>query len=343
MRKLSKVMSVAMAAAMVMSMTACGSGNETTQEPNTDSTATTSEPAEDAAGKVYNIGICQQLEHPALDAATEGFQAALNDKLGDNVTFDVQNAQNEQANAATIANNFVASDVDLILANATTALQACAAATTDIPIIGTSVTDYATALEIDDWTGVTGRNISGTSDLAPLDEQENMLVELFPEAKNVAILYCSAEPNSKFQATKFEEYLDEDGISYKEFTASDSNDIGSVVQSAIEYADVIYIPTDNTMAQNTEAINNITLPAKVPVIAGEEGSCAGCGVATLSISYYDIGYRAGEMAYEILVNGADVTTMDVEYAPQVVKEYNKSIADELGITIPEDYVAIETE
>ena len=343
MRKLSKVMSVAMAAAMVMSMTACGSGNETTQEPNTDSTATTSEPAEDAAGKVYNIGICQQLEHPALDAATEGFQAALNDKLGDNVTFDVQNAQNEQANAATIANNFVASDVDLILANATTALQACAAATTDIPIIGTSVTDYATALEIDDWTGVTGRNISGTSDLAPLDEQENMLVELFPEAKNVAILYCSAEPNSKFQATKFEEYLDEDGISYKEFTASDSNDIGSVVQSAIEYADVIYIPTDNTMAQNTEAINNITLPAKVPVIAGEEGICSGCGVATLSISYYDIGYRAGEMAYEILVNGADVTTMDVEYAPQVVKEYNKSIVDELGITIPEDYVAIETE
>lgn len=343
MRKLSKVMSVAMAAAMVMSMTACGSGNETTQEPSTDSAATTSESAEDVAGKVYNIGICQQLEHPALDAATEGFQAALKDKLGDNVTFDVQNAQNEQANAATIANNFVASDVDLILANATTALQACAAATTDIPIIGTSVTDYATALEIDDWTGVTGRNISGTSDLAPLDEQENMLVELFPEAKNVAILYCSAEPNSKFQATKFEEYLDEDGISYKEFTASDSNDIGSVVQSAIEYADVIYIPTDNTMAQNTEAINNITLPAKVPVVAGEEGICSGCGVATLSISYYDIGYRAGEMAYEILVNGADVTTMDVEYAPQVVKEYNKSIADELGITIPEDYVAIETE
>ncbi|MCI5622056.1 MAG: ABC transporter substrate-binding protein [Lachnospiraceae bacterium] len=343
MRKFSKVMSVAMAAAMVMSMTACGSGNETTQEPNTDSSATTSEPVEDAAGKVYNVGICQQLEHPALDAATEGFQAALKDKLGDNVTFDVQNAQNEQANAATIANNFVAGDVDLILANATTALQACAAATTDIPIIGTSVTDYATALEIDDWTGVTGRNISGTSDLAPLDEQENMLVELFPEAKNVAILYCSAEPNSKFQATKFEEYLDEDGISYKEFTASDSNDIGSVVQSAIEYADVIYIPTDNTMAQNTEAINNITLPAKVPVIAGEEGICSGCGVATLSISYYDIGYRAGEMAYEILVNGADVTTMDVEYAPQVVKEYNKSIVDELGITIPEDYVAIETE
>lgn len=298
MKKFSKVMATVMAAAMAMSMGACGGSS--------DPASTQSGVKGDADGKVYNIGICQQLEHPALDSATEGFQDALKEKLGDNVIFDVQNAQNEQANAATIANNFVANNVDLILANATTALQCSAAATTDIPIIGTSVTDYATALQIDDWTGTTGRNISGTSDLAPLDEQENMLAELFPEAKNVAILYCSAEPNSKFQATNFEKYLDEDNISYKEFTASDSNDIGSVVQSAVEYADVIYIPTDNTMAQNTEAINNITLPAKVPVVAGEEGICTGCGVATLSISYYDIGYRAGEMAYEILVNGADI-------------------------------------
>lgn len=337
MRKLGKVTAVVMAAALAMSMGACGgsgdSGAASTQGGASGSTD----------GKVYNIGICQQLEHPALDAATEGFQAALKDKLGDKVTFDVQNAQNEQANASTIANNFVANNVDLILANATTALQCSAAATTDIPILGTSVTDYATALEIDNWDGTTGRNISGTSDLAPLDEQENMLVELFPDAKNVAILYCSAEPNSKFQATNFEKYLEEDKISYKEFTASDSNDIGSVVQSATEYADVIYIPTDNTMAQNTEAINNITLPEKIPVIAGEEGICTGCGVATLSISYYDIGYKAGEMAYDVLVNGADITTMKVEYAPKVTKEYNKEICDTLGITVPADYEAIATE
>ena len=337
MRKLGKVTAVVMAAALAMSMGACGgsgdSGAASTQGGASGSTD----------GKVYNIGICQQLEHPALDAATEGFQAALKDKLGDKVTFDVQNAQNEQANASTIANNFVANNVDLILANATTALQCSAAATTDIPILGTSVTDYATALEIDNWDGTTGRNISGTSDLAPLDEQENMLVELFPDAKNVAILYCSAEPNSKFQATNFEKYLEEDKISYKEFTASDSNDIGSVVQSATEYADVIYIPTDNTMAQNTEAINNITLPAKIPVIAGEEGICTGWGVATLSISYYDIGYKAGEMAYDVLVNGADITTMKVEYAPKVTKEYNKEICDTLGITVPADYEAIATE
>ena len=305
MKKLNKAMSVAVAAAMVVSLGACGNSADAAKD-GTQSAG--------ASGKVYNIGICQQLEHPALDQATQGFEDVLKEKLGDNVKFDLQNAQNEQANASTIANNFVS-----------------------------SVTDYATALEISDWSGTTGRNISGTSDLAPLDQQEDMLVELYPDAKHVAILYCSAEANSKYQATEFEKYLDEDGISYKEFTASDSNDIGSVVQSATEYADVIYIPTDNTMAQNTEAINNIALPAGTPIIAGEEGICKGCGVATLSISYYDIGKKAGEMAYDILVNGADITTMKIETAPNVTKEYNKDICDQLGVKIPDDYKAIEAE
>jgi putative ABC transport system substrate-binding protein len=362
MKKFKKVISVAMAAAMMASLTACGSSSDSASTSSDSSASAESavaeaesaaekeqsevasavaEASDTTSDKTYNIGICQQLEHPALDNATQGFEDALKDKLGDNVTFDLQNAQGEQANCATIANNFVANNVDLILANATTALQCAAAATADIPILGTSVTDYATALDIDDWTGTTGTNISGTSDLAPIDEQEKMLVELFPDAKNVAILYCSAEPNSKYQATEFEKALDADGISYKEFTAADSNDIASVVQSAVEYADVIYVPTDNTMAGNTEAINNITLPAGIPVIAGEEGICSGCGIATLSISYYDIGYRAGEMAYEILVNGADITTMEIEYAPQVTKEYNPEIAEKLGVTIPEDYTAIE--
>ena len=237
----------------------------------------------------------------------------------------------------------VAGNYDLILANATTALQCSAAATSTIPILGTSVTDYATALEIDDWTGSTGRNISGTSDLAPLDEQEAMIKELFPDVKTVGILYCSAEPNSKYQATQIEAALDADGIAYKEYTASDSNDITSVVQTAVSEVDVIYIPTDNTMANNTETINNIALPAGIPIIAGEEGICSGCGVATLSISYYDIGYTAGQMAYDILVNGADITTMEIKTAPQVTKEYNADICSQLGITPPDDYVAIETE
>ena len=263
--------------------------------------------------------------------------------MGDSVTFDVQNAQGEQANCSSIATTFVSNNYDLILANATTALQASAAATSTIPVLGTSVTDYATALDIDDWTGATGKNISGTSDLAPLDQQEDMLVELFPDAKNVGILYCSAEPNSVYQATEFGKYLDEDGISHKEYTVADSNDIASVVQSAVSEVDVIYIPTDNTMAGNTEAIDNITRPAGIPVIAGEEGICSGCGVATLSISYYDIGYKAGEMAYDILVNGKDISTMDIEYAPNVTKEYNADICSDLGITVPDDYVAIGAE
>lgn len=346
MRNSRKFISVLMASVMTLSMAACGSSD--TGSADSDSASNTvasgTESAAGEAGKVYNIGILQQLEHPALDSATEGFQDALTELLGEgNVKFDLQNAQGEQANCSSIATTFVSNDYDLILANATTALQCSAAATSTIPILGTSVTDYATALDIDDWSGATGTNVSGTSDLAPLDQQEDMLLELFPDAKTVGILYCSAEPNSVYQATKFGEYLTEDGVEFKEYTAADSNDIASVVQSAIAEVDVIYIPTDNTMAGNTETINNITLPAGVPVIAGEEGICSGCGVATLSISYYDIGYTAGEMAYDILVNGADITTMEVQYAPVVTKKYNVAICEELGIAIPEDYVAIEAE
>lgn len=318
-----KALALLLASAMTLSLTACGSSSSS---------------AEDSK---YNIGILQQLEHAALDAAAEGFQDALIELLGEeNVTFDLQNAQNEPANCATIANTFVANEYDLILANATTALQNCAAATSNIPILGTSITDYATALEIDNWSGTTSRNISGTSDLAPLDQQEDLLLELFPDVQTVGLLYCSAEPNSKYQATKFAEYLTADGIAYKEYTAADSNDIASVVQNAVSEVDVIYIPTDNTMAANTEVIANIVVPAGIPVIAGEEGICSGCGVATLSISYYDIGYKAGEMAYDILVNKADITTMEIEYAPQVTKKYNASICDQLSITPPDGYVAI---
>lgn len=328
-----KAITLLTAAAMVTGLLAgCGSTGDTASGSSGDTAS---------SDKVYKIGICQLVEHDALDAATQGFEDALVELLGEgNVTFDFQNAQGEQPNCATICTQFIAEDVDLILANATPALQAATSATNEIPILGTSITDYATALDIADWTGATGTNVSGTSDLAPLEEQEDMLVELFPDAKKVGILYCSSEANSVYQARVFEECLKEDGIAYEEFTAADSNDIQAVVTSACDSCDVLYIPTDNTMANNTEAVNNICQPAGVPVIAGEEGICAGCGVATLSISYYDIGYAAGEMAYDILVNGADIKTMEVQYAPKVTKEYNKTICDALGITIPEDYVAI---
>ena len=332
--KLKKAAAILMAAAMTASLAACGSSSS--GENSSGSSA--------GSDGTYTIGICQQMEHPALDAATEGFQDACKEKFGeDNVEFDVQNAQGEQTMCSTIINNFVSSDVDLILANATLPLQTAAQATADIPILGTSVTDFASALGISDWTGATGVNISGTCDLAPIEEQEDMLTELLPEAKTVGILYCSAESNSKYQAELFEAELEKDGIEYKEYTAADSNEIQSVVTNAVSECDAIYIPTDNTMASNTQIINNICLPAKVPVIAGEQGICSGCGIATLSISYYDIGYRAGEMAYEILAEGADISTMKVETAPQVTKMYNPTICEELGIAVPDDYEPIEAE
>ena len=288
----------------------------------------------------YTVGICQLVQHAALDAATEGFKAALTDKLGDSVEFMEQNASGDSATCNIICNQFVSEEVDLIMANATPALLAASSATNQIPILGTSVTDYGSALAIDDWTGVTGTNISGTSDLAPLDGQAAMLNELFPDAKNVAILYCSSEPNSKFQADTITPILEEMGYTVAPYTFSDSNDVAAVTQNACDDADVIYIPTDNTAASCTEAINNVAIVAGVPIIAGEEGICAGCGVATLSISYYDLGYATGEMAVEILTEGADAAAMEIRYAPTFTKKFNAANCETLGIEIPEDYVAI---
>ena len=341
-----KAVSLMMAAALTMGLAACGSSASTDTAASTaDTAASSSEAAADstaaADGKVYNVGICQLVQHEALDAATQGFKDALTEKLGEgNVKFDEQKASGDSANCATIVNGFVSNNVDLILANATAPLQAAAQATADIPVLGTSVTDYATALDISDWTGTVGNNISGTSDLAPLDQQAAMIQELFPDAKNVGLLYCSAEPNSVYQCDVIEGYLTEEGYTVARYAFTDTNDVTSVAQTAADNSDVIYIPTDNTAASNTEAIANVVIPAKVPVVAGEEGICNGCGVATLSISYYDLGYATGEMAAKILAEGADVSTMPVEYAPNVTKKYNAANCEALGITPPADYVAI---
>lgn len=293
-----------------------------------------------ACASAVEVGICQLVQHPALDAATQGFKDALSAKMPD-VTFDEQNASGDAVNCATIINTFVSNNVDLILANATPALQAAVAATADIPILGTSITEYGVALGIDDFNGVTGINVSGTSDLAPLSEQAAMVKELFPEAKKVGLVYCSAEANSIYQVKVVGEELVKLGYETEEYAFTDSNDVASVTQSAADSCEVIYIPTDNTAAAYTETIANVVIPANIPVIAGEEGICAGCGVATLTISYYDIGYKTGEMAYEILANGADVSAMPIEYAPQFTKKYNAENVDALGIEIPEGYVAIE--
>lgn len=338
--KLKKIFAAVLsAAALTMTMTACQS-NTSSDAASGDQSSNSSEVNSD---KKYNIGICQLIEHPALDAATEGFMQALTDKLGDNVEFDVKNAQGESTNCTTICNNFVASNVDLILANATGALQAASAATGTTPIVGTSITSYAVAMGIDDWANKTTDNITGTSDLAPIDGQEDMLLELFPDVQQVGILYCSSEANSKYQVDLFKQALETDGIAYKEYSIADTNEIQAACTTAIGECDVLYIPTDNTLANAAESVKNIVVPAKIPVVAGEEGICSGCGVATLSISYYDIGYKAGEMAHDILVNGTKAGDMDIAFAPQFVKEYNADICTELGITPPEDYVAIGAE
>ena len=333
-----KLLSTLMATAMVLGLVGCGNASSTqTASGSTSSTEAGTD------GKVYHIGVCQLVEHEALDAATQGFQDALKDKLGENnVVFDVQNAQGEETNCATICTGFVSDNVDLILAHATASLQAASAATNSIPIVGTSITDYATALNADDWNGTSGTNITGTSDLAPLDQQEAMIKELVPDVTQVGIVYCSAEANSVFQANQIEAALEKDGIAYKEYSAADSNEIQSVVTKAVSECDCLYVPTDNTMAANVDIIKNVTVPAGIPVIAGEEGICQGA-LATLSISYYDIGQAAGEMAYEILVNGKDPGTMEIEYASATTKEYNADVADALGITIPDDYVKLSTE
>lgn len=289
----------------------------------------------------YTVGICQLVQHEALDAATQGFKDALTDKFGDAVTFDEQNAQGDSNTCSTIINSFVSNGVDLILANATASLQAAVAGTNEIPILGTSITEYGVALELDDFDGTVGGNVSGTSDLAPLDEQAAMLKELFPDAENVGLLYCSAEANSQYQVDTVKTELEELGYSCEYYAFSDSNDLSSVVTTASSECDVIYIPTDNTAASNVEIINNICQPAGVPIIAGEEGICAGCGVATLSISYYDIGRTTGEMAAKILTGEADISEMPIEYAPTFVKKYNADLCEALSVEIPEGYEAIE--
>ncbi len=341
--KIKKILTAAVASVMMLSMTACAqndgaSGGSSDPAASTPAGGSTTAASTQYSGdKVFNIGICQLLEHDALNAASTGFQEALVDKLGkDHVKFSLQYAQGESTNCTTIVNNFVSGGVDLIMANATASLAAAASATDTIPIVGTSITAYDVALGGTEWQG---KNITGASDLAPLDKQEDMLLEIFPETKTVGILYCSSEPNSKYQVDEFIKALEADGIAHKEYAAADSNEIQAQTQAAISECDVIYIPTDNTVADATETVKNVTLPAKIPVVAGEEGICKGCGTVTLSISYHDMGYTAGEMAYEILVNGKKPGDLEIGYSP-VTKKYNAAICKELGITVPDDYTAI---
>ena len=326
----SKLTALLLSGVMMTGLVACGGGAETTPAPD----------AGDASGdsaKTYVVGISQLVAHEALDAATKGFQDALEEALPGQVTFDYQNAANDPATCSTIANSFVSKGVDLIMANATPALQAAAAATSDIPVLGTSVTEYGVALQLNDFTGTVGTNVSGTSDLAPLDQQAEMLHTWFPDAKNVGLLYCSAEANSQYQVDTMKGHLEQMGYTCTFYSFTDSNDVQSVTQSATDGSDVIYVPTDNTVASNTGIIASI---ATVPIVAGEEGICKGCGVATLSISYYDLGVATGKMAAKILTGEADVSQMPIEYAATFTPKYNPTLCQAFGLTPPEGYQPI---
>ena len=338
MRKISRrsFLAVSAAAAAAGVLAACGSTSSSSSSTAASTASSAASSAGSAAaGQSYTVGICQLVEHEALDAATQGFQDALTEQLGDAVTFDMQNAQNDTATCATICNGFVSAGVDLILANATASLQAAQAATADIPI-----TEYGVALGLTDFSGTVGGNISGTSDLAPLDEQAAMILEWMPEAKTAGLLYCSAEANSQYQVDTIQTYLEDAGLTVTQYPFSDSNDLSSVCQQAASANELLYVPTDNTVAANTGIVDGICRPMGIPVFAGEEGICSGCGVATLSISYYDLGYTTGEMAAQILTGEADISTMPIQYT-SATKKYNKTICDELGLTVPEGYEAIE--
>ena len=341
MRKITRRSFLAAAAVcgVAAALTACGGSSASSAAASSVASSAAAGSAA-ASGDSYTVGICQLVQHAALDAATQGFEDALTAEFGENVKFDFQNAQGDSATCATIANGFVSAGVDLIMANATPALQAAQSATNEIPVLGTSVTEYGVALGLSDFSGTVGGNISGTSDLAPLDQQADMIVEWMPEAKKVGLLYCSAEANSQYQVDEVQKYLEAKGVTATQYAFSDSNDLSSVCQKAADENDALYVPTDNTVAANTGIVDGICRPAKKPVFAGEEGICAGCGVATLSISYYDLGYTTGEMAVKILKGEADISTMPIEYT-DVTKKYNKAVCDDLGLTVPEGYEAIE--
>ena len=308
MRKITRrsFLTVAAACGAAAALSACG-GSSSASSAAASSTAASASVAAAANGEKFTVGICQLVQHAALDAATQGFEDALTASFGENVTFDFQNAQGDSATCATIANGFVSSGV---------------------------------ALGLDNFSGTVGGNVSGTSDLAPLDQQADMIVEWMPEVKKVGLLYCSAEANSQYQVDEVQKYLEAKGVTATQYAFSDSNDLSSVCQKAADENDALYVPTDNTVAANTGIVDGICRPAKKPVFAGEEGICSGCGVATLSISYYDLGYTTGEMAVKILNGESDISTMPIEYT-DVTKKYNKAICDDLGLTVPEGYEEIE--
>ena len=284
-------------------------------------------------GKTYKIGVLQLPEHSALDAANDGFVRAL-DESGISYDIEQQNAQNDQSACQTIASTLVNDGCDLILAIATPAAQAVAGATSDIPIIGTAITDFAASGLVDD-NDAPGGNLTGTSDMNPVSDQIDLLVQLVPDAKTVGLLYCTAESNSDIQVALAEEALDELGIAHERYIASSSNEIQQVSESMVGKVDAVYIPTDNTISAGISTVTMVTNENDLPTVVGEVGMVEGGALASVSINYEELGYRAGEMAVQILTEGADPAEMPIEQmtADECDLVYNQETADTLGIDV----------
>lgn len=329
-----KLCAVLLAVMVLLSFAACAAPASESTPAQSGSTGTPEQPT------VYKIGIIQLVQHDALDAACNGFMekmTAEGEKLGITFEFDVQNASGEQSTCATIATKFVNDDKDLILAIATPAAQAVAQATADIPILVTAVTDPADAKLVAS-NDAPGCNVSGTSDLNPINEQADLLKTLVPDAKKVGIMYCSAEDNSVLQANMAKEAFEKMGLEVVVATAADSNEIQAVTTRLCGEVDAIYIPTDNTFASAMPTVSAVTTDAKIPVICGEENMAKAGGLATYSINYKMLGEMTAEMAIDILVNGKDITTMPIRYsATEDLTIYiNTEVADKIGIAIPDD-------
>ncbi|MBQ6028201.1 MAG: ABC transporter substrate-binding protein [Treponema sp.] len=290
--------------------------------------------------KKIKIGVIQLVEHPALDKNYQGFVDGLKAAGyvdGQNIEIDYENAQGEQANCVTIAQKLVNDQSDLIFAIATPAAQAVANMTSDIPILVSSVTDPKTA-QLVESNEKPGTNVSGTSDLTPCAAQISLLKRLLPSAKKVAILFCSSEENSRFQANLAEAACQKEGLDFVEATVSNTNEVQQVVQSLVGKVDAIYAPTDNMIASSMATVALVTTPNKIPVICGEEGMVSGGGLATYGINYYELGLQTAKMAVEVLKDGKKPADMPIQYLEKCDFSYNKEVADELGIEIPADLI-----
>lgn len=313
-----------------------GTGNEAQTDVQAQPAETQEEATAAPEEKTYKIGVIQLVEHESLDAACKGFTDKL-DELGIKYELDFQNAQNDQSNLKTISQRFVANEVDLILAIATPAAQAIANETKDIPILCTAITDYVAASLVES-NEVPGANVSGTTDMSPIAEQIALIKTLVPSVQTVGLMYSSNEQNSIVQIDIAKQALDDLGLSYVESTVTSVNDIQQAVQALEGKVQAIYIPTDNTLAAAMPTVAGVATPAKIPVVTGATGMVFAGGTATVGLNYYNLGAQTGEMAYRLLVEGEDISTMPVEKLEKFDFAYNEENVETLGISLPEDLV-----